>query len=147
MKSTNPLYKFVEWSSPEELHEASLGWRSELEFIKDEQQFLDSLIKNHTLQLVSGELYAKSVAVISELLAEEKEVTSLLNRVYAHLNRLEVLTDGVDQLEDEKSYKEEHYILKIEVSRYSSDYRITKAKIFDLIKELMKKGKQKRIAK
>lgn len=145
MKRNNPQYKFVEWSSPEELHEESLRWISELEFTKDEQKFLDTLIKNHTIQLISGSVYKRSLEVVSELSKEEKEVTQLLDGVRKHTNALEVLLDGINQLEEEARYKQVHYALKIEVSRYYENYKKTKREIFNLIKQILKQKKQKRI--
>ncbi len=143
---TNPFaYKFVEWSNPEELHQESLNWMLELEFIKDEQRFLNELIKNHTLQLISGEMYQRSLAVVNELSKEEKEVISLLKKIKKHTNKLEILVDGIDQLNEEKKYKEDHYMWKIETSTYLDNYKDTKKKIFSLIKQIMKQEKQKRL--
>jgi hypothetical protein len=143
---TNPFaYKFVEWSNPEELHQESLNWMLELEFIKDEQRFLNELIKNHTLQLISGEMYQSSLAVVNELSKEEKEVISLLKKIKRHTNKLEILVDGIDQLNEEKKYKEDHYMWKIETSTFLDNYKDTKKKIFSLIKQIMKQEKQKRL--
>lgn len=143
----NITYKFVQWSSPEELHEACLQWKSELEFFKKEQQFLDELIKANMPQLLSEELYKKTTDLISELSKEEKEVTKLLKRVRSHINLIEILVDGIDEIEKEKSFKEAHYYLKIEVAKYAKDFRATKTAIFELIKAIMKQRKQKKIAK
>ena len=145
MRKNTPTYKFVEWCSPEELHEDALNWISELEFIKDEQQFLDALIKNHTLELISGDIYSKSLKLVSELSREEKKVAYLLEVVQKHSNQLQILMDGIDQLKEEKKYKEVHYVLKIDVSRYEDDYKKTKREIFSLIKQIMKQKKQKRL--
>lgn len=146
MKKNNPPFKFVEWSSPDELHEESLLWRSELEFSKDEQQFLNALVKNHTLDLISGDTFNKSKKVISALAKEEKEVSALVARVVKHSNGLEILVDGVDQIKEEAAYKKDHYDLKIEVSRYYENYKQTKREIFELIKQIIKQKKQKQIS-
>jgi len=145
MKQNNPQYKFVEWSSPEELHQESLRWISQLEFTQDEQQFLNTLIKNHTLQLISGPVYQRSLEVVSELSKEEKEVKRLLRGVRKHANALEILLDGINQLEEESRYKQVHFALKIEVSRYEENYMKTKREIFNIIKQILKQNKQKRI--
>lgn len=146
MKTKKPAYKFVEWSSPEELHEASIDWISELEFIKDEQKFLDSLIKNHTLKLISKELFQRSQKVVTELSNEEKQVNNLLKRVKLHVNKLEILVDGIDQKEEEDRYKEDHYVLKIKVLRYLDDFKKTKRSIFELISSIMKQVKRKQLS-
>ena len=38
----------MEWLDPNEMHEASLKWMSELKFIRDEQLFLNDLVKAYT---------------------------------------------------------------------------------------------------
>jgi hypothetical protein len=146
MRKNTSAYRFVEWSSPEELHQDALQWISDLEFIKDEQQFLNSLIKNHTLELISGEIYNQSKKLVNVLSKEETEVTSLLEAVRRHSNQLEILADGVNQLQEERKYKEAHYILKIDVSRYEDSFKKTKSQIFLLIAKLMKQKKQKRLS-
>ncbi len=146
MRKNTPAYRFVEWSSPGELHQDALDWISDLEFIKVEQQFLNSLIKNHTLELISGEIFSQSKKLVSELSREEKEVTSLLEVVRRHSNQLEILADGINQLQEEKKYKEMHYNLKIDVSRYEDTFKKTKSHIFQLIAKLMKQKKQKRLS-
>lgn len=147
MKTTGIAYRFVEWSSPEELHEVTQDWKSELEFIKVEQNFLDQLIKNHTLALISDDIREKGEQLIVELLKEEKEVDRLLLNVVKHYNKLDILVDGVDQIKEEKSFKEKHYSLKMEVLKYIDEYKDTKKKIFELIQQIMKKQKQKQISK
>lgn len=145
MKKEKKAYRFVEWSSPDELHEASLLWRSELQFVNDEQHFLDDLIKNHTLELISGELYQKSLAAISDLEKEKKQLTQLLEKVGTHINKLEILVDGINQTIEEKQYKQDHYVLNVEVSRYLEDYKETKKDIFNLIKLILRRAKEKRL--
>ena len=143
----NVAYKYVQWSSPEELHLACVAWGSELEFIKDEQQFLDELIHSYTLSLISKETYNKALVLITELSNEEIAINDLLTRVKDHANNLEILVDGIDQIPEEKQYKETHYQLKIEIEKYEDEFRKTKARIFELIKIIMKQQKQNRLLK
>lgn len=141
----NVTYKYVQWSSPEDLHAACIAWESELEFIKDEQQFLDELIVSHTLSLISKEIYNEALTLIAELSKEEVVINDLLEQVQKHANKLEILVDGIDEIPKEKKYKEEHYHLKIEVEKYENGFRKTKTRIFALIKLIMKQKKQNRL--
>ncbi|PKV48275.1 hypothetical protein ATE84_0271 [Aquimarina sp. MAR_2010_214] len=145
MKAKQPNIKYVEWRSPEELHEISLSWVSELKFIKDEQHFLDELIENHTLQLISKKTFEKSKQIIQELSLCRKNIDPLLKKIINHHNELTILLDGIDQPIKEKQYKEDHWGLTIEVSTYFNNYKEIKRKIFDLIKAIIKQGKQKRL--
>ena len=48
-------HRYIEWISPEDMHAETVEWMSELRFAKDEQQFLNGLVKHYTLQLVGGD--------------------------------------------------------------------------------------------
>jgi hypothetical protein len=139
-------YRFVQWSSPEELHGDCLLWMSKLRFIKDEQGFLNDLIKNYTLQFLSEDLYERATHFISRLQQEENDVIKLLEKVQNHCNGLQILLDGVDEIREEKKYKESHYYRKMEVIVYEQEFQKTKKEIFNMVKRIMRKESIKRIA-
>lgn len=147
MITKNSNYNFVQWSSPEELHGDCLQWISKLQFIKDEQGFLNDLVKNYTLQLLSEDLYERATQFINHLQKEETEVVRVLEKVRNHCNGLHVLQDGVDEIRAEKKYKETHYYRKMEVMVYEQEYEKTKKEIFNLVKEIMRKDSRKLLAK
>lgn len=146
MINKNSNYNFVQWSSPEELHGDCLQWISKLQFIKDEQGFLNDLVKNHTLQLLSEELYDGAKHFINLLYKEEREVVKLLEKVQNHCSGIHVLLDGVDEIRQEKKYKEAHYYRKMEVAVYEQEYRKTKKEIFNLVMQIMRKDSRKQLA-
>ncbi|MGB5272738.1 MAG: hypothetical protein WBN39_01675 [Flavobacteriaceae bacterium] len=146
MKTNNsPKYTYLEWFSPEELHEASLAWFSELNFARDEQAFLNDLVKSHTLQLTEHNRFDKSKAVVSALAKVEKDGVSLMKRVQNHENKLEIMLDGVDQLEMEKDYLKTHKELLIAVDDYMKSYRKVKESLMELVSKVLKEEKQKRL--
>ncbi|MGB5553012.1 MAG: hypothetical protein WBM83_00030, partial [Flavobacteriaceae bacterium] len=128
-----------------EMHEASLHWMSELKFARDEQLFLNDLVKSFTLQLVNDEIFQESKEIISAVLKAEKEVVVLMKKVQAHENQLEIMIDDIDQLKMEKAYTETHWDLSSEIKAYLADYRKLKSRLFKLVSEVMKKQKQKRL--
>ncbi len=145
MKSKELNVKYVEWQTPEELHETSLDWVSELKFIKDEQHFLDELIKNYTMQLISEKTFEESKEIVNELSQKRKVIEPLLKKIINHHNKLTVLVDDVDQPKEEKQYKEDHRLLLKEISKYFNTYKEVKRKVFEFIKTIIKQGKQKRL--
>ncbi len=145
MKAREPNIKYVEWQSPDELHEISLNWVSELKFIKDEQHFLDELMQNYMLELLSGNVYKKSKKVLNDLSEERKDLEPLFKEIINHHNALAILVDGKDQPVEEKQYKDDHRALIIKVNEYLINYKDTKRKVFELIKTIMKREKQKRL--
>lgn len=145
MKTIMPDIKYIESKSPEELHVESLNWLSELKFIKDEQHFLDELLKTYTLQLVEEHDFAKNKNIIGQLSAIRKEGEELLKKVINHENELLILVDGIDQIKEEKHYRFLHSTYLLEVTNYFNDYKDIKRDIFDVVKKIMKHEKQKRL--
>lgn len=135
----NITYKIVQWSTPEELHEECMDWLSQLEFIRDEQRFLDEFISKYTIPLISLEGDNTSLPIVVKLLNDEKELNSLMDRVRSHNNTFEKLLETHIDVREKDAYKETHYYIKIAVFKYTADYRNMKSTLFKKIKEIMKK--------
>jgi hypothetical protein len=142
---TQIKYEYIEWLSPEEMHQATLSWISELNFTRDEQRFLDTLVKSHTLQLTEAEIFGKSRELVGEIVKAEKEVVTLMKKVQSHENLLEIMVDDIDQVKMEKAYRDTHRELTILVNDYLSDYMKLKKRLFALLGKVLKKEKQKRL--
>jgi len=145
MKTKKKKYRYIEWLSAEEMHEASKNWMSELKFAKDEQLFLNDLVKSYTLQLIDSEILNESKKIIKEITKAEKEVVVLMKKVQSHENLLEVMVNDIDELKMEKAYLETHWELTDKIENYMINYRNLKAGLFKVISRLMKKNKQKRL--
>ncbi|NNL15949.1 MAG: hypothetical protein HKO81_04825 [Flavobacteriaceae bacterium] len=145
MKTLMPNIKYIESKSPDELHVESLNWISELKFIKDEQHFLDELLKNYTLQLIENIEFSKNKDIISKLSKIRKTGEKLLKKLINHENELLILVDGIDQIKEEKHYRFLHSTYLLEVTNYFNDYKTIKRKIFTVVKKIMKQEKQKRL--
>ncbi|WP_432410120.1 hypothetical protein [Rasiella sp. SM2506] len=140
----NITYKIVQWSTPEELHEECMDWLSQLEFIKDEQRFLDELITKYTIPLISLEGDDTSLPIVVKLLKDETALHLLITRVQSHNNTFEkILETHIDKREKE-GYKETHYHNKIAVFKYIREYQKMKSTLFKKIKEIMKKEHHKK---
>lgn len=137
--------KYIEWRSIENLHEDILNSISELRFTKDEQQFLEDLILNHTMGLIAGDSYELSKNVITRLTKSRIKLGPLLKKLMAHSNDLESLLDENQILGEMEDFKELHYQLMYEVITYNSQFKRVKKQIFKLIKQIMKDSKQKRL--
>lgn len=138
-------YTYIEWLNAEEMHEGSMRWFSELKFIRDEQFFLNNLVKSFTLQLIDSNIYRNSKKIIERLQRAEKDIVSLFKKVQAHENQLEIIVDDVDQLKMEKAYLETHKELQIAMNNYTQQYREIKEQLFKLLSSILKKNKQKRL--
>tara|TARA_R110001606_G_scaffold227658_1_gene375679 strand:- start:834 stop:1277 length:444 start_codon:yes stop_codon:yes gene_type:complete len=145
MSATINNKSMMEWLDPNEMHEASLKWMSELKFIKDEQLFLNDLVKSYTLQLTDSAVFNESKDIIGAITDAEKEVIVLMKKVQAHENQLEIMLDQIDQLKKEKAYTETHWELNSEMQKYSVEYRSLKTRLFKLVSKVMKKDKGNRL--
>ncbi len=145
MKTIMPDIKYIESKSPVELHVESLNWISELKFIKDEQHFLDELLKSYTIQLIEKQDFSKNKEIISHLSKLEKDGEKLLKKIINHENELLILVDGIDQIKEEKHYRFLHSTYIMKVTNYFNEYKDVKREIFDVVKKIMKHEKQKRL--
>ena len=145
MKTKKQIYRYLEWKSPEEMHETSLEWISALKFVKDEQLFLNDIVKAYTLQITSLGLLEESRKLVTSITNAEAEVDEILKKVQVHENQLSIMIDDVDQPKMEKAYTETHRDMIFAIDTYLTNYRQLKGSLFQMISEVMKKEKQKRL--
>ena len=67
MKQQTRKKTYVEWLSAEDLHNNSMSWLSKLRFSKDEQRFLDNLIKDYTLDLLDSKVFNEVKPTVNSL--------------------------------------------------------------------------------
>ena len=139
-------FKYLEWHSPEEIHETTLKWQSELEFMEGEWHFLNDLLSNNTLLLLSEANLGEIQKLVSKLVHHKKGIPEIKQLLEEHRNALEVLVDGINELQKEKAFKDRHVLLEFKINDFNEDYRKIKTAIFDIMKTSMKKGKQKSIS-
>ncbi|KAA3621451.1 MAG: hypothetical protein DWP94_10405 [Flavobacterium sp.] len=139
--------KYIEWRSPDGLHEDTVNCISELKFIKDEIQFLSDLIKSHTLELLNKNAFAESKELAVELSDYKKKIKVLLTKLENHSNVLETLVDDIDIPDEEDEYKTAHYQLMFEAVGFISSFKKLKRRVFKLIKIILKEKKQRKLLK
>jgi hypothetical protein len=145
MKIKEKKIKQVEWLNADVMHKATRQWLSELTFIKDEQEFFDDLVKNYTLQMIDSKHFEESKKVVNQLSKLQKKNSLLIKGVKQHEKKLSIITDGINQLNEEAAYKDKHRDYIVTMNRYFRIYRTLKSQLFDLIKKILKEEKQKRL--
>lgn len=145
MKTTKQTAKYVEWFSAEEMHQNTLDWLSELEFAQDEHLFLEDLIKLYTLPLIDSKMFSESKEIVDAVNRSEKRNNRLIETIKIHRNKLQIMIDGINQLKEEESYKKEHQNLIVLVKEFLKDYRSLKTQLFEIIQDIIKKERQKRL--
>lgn len=144
MKTIHTNAKHTEWLSAEDMHYASKQWLSELEFCKEEQMFFEDLIRSYTLQILDNNHFQESKIVVEDLSKNVKETETLLKAIKIHEEKLSIMVDGINQIEEEKAYKKEHRNLTELTFEFKKRYQNLKTKLFDIIKTVIKESKQKR---
>tara|TARA_R110000868_G_scaffold200671_1_gene448157 strand:- start:5277 stop:5717 length:441 start_codon:yes stop_codon:yes gene_type:complete len=134
-------YSYVEWFSSDEIYENITLWQSELNFIKNEQLFLNELVQLYVPQLSEKLIVEKSENVIALLKMADKELDELYKMVQTHKNQLEIMMDHINQFKMEKAYLQKHKELIMAMKSYSENYRTIKSEIFKIIATVMKKNK------
>ncbi|MCR9228131.1 MAG: hypothetical protein NXH90_11990 [Flavobacteriaceae bacterium] len=145
METKSNKRRFREWFSAEELHEESKKWSSELKFARDEQKFLDQMVKDYTLDIIDSDMFKTIRPVVESLNISEKDLVKLFKKVQLHENQLQVMVDQVDQEKMEAAYLETHNDLAKDVTDYFIGYRDAKNRIFDIVSKVIKRKKQKRL--
>jgi hypothetical protein len=145
MEATKKNRRYIEWINAEEMHETSKRWMSELKFTRDEQLFLNDLVKSYTIELIDGPIFDESKKIVNAILYEEEKVVRLMKKVQAHENLLEIMVNDIDELENEKAYTKTHWEIDSEMRQYMLDYQIIKTRLFKLLSKVMKKQKEKRL--
>lgn len=136
---------YGEWLSAEQMHLDSKEWLSELKFIKDEHHFFEDLVKSFTLQLISPEKFSHNKEIIDALNRSQKKANYFIEAVKVHENDLQIMLDGVNELEKEDAYKKEHKGLITEIAEFKKNYMILKTQLFSILKRIKKEEKQRRL--
>ncbi|MGB5666700.1 MAG: hypothetical protein WBM53_07620 [Maribacter sp.] len=145
MKTKTQKHRYIKWKSPEEMHDTTIHWISELKFVKDEQRFLNDLVRSYTLSITSLGIFEESRKLVTAISNSELEVKQFLKRVQIHENQLSIMLDDVDQPKMEKAYTETHRDLLTEIDACLVNYRKLKGSLFKMISKVIKKEKQKRL--
>ena len=144
----NTHLKYIEWRDPKGLHEDTTQSISDLKFLKDELQFLKNLVAEHTLKLIYEISYIDCKAIFKQLTDHTKQIEKLLKGLKEHSNNLKILLDDDedDVLGEIRGYKGEHYRLIMDEMNFHSDVKKTKRAIFQILSEIIRKGKQKKLS-
>lgn len=128
----------------EQLHNEIRGWVSEIEFILIEQDFLNEIIVEHTLEICSTSNYKKAKLFLNGIEHEEKLGKELIKNINEHRVNIDLLIENI-YLKKEKEFRKNHELLKLEVKNYTENFRYIKQQVFELVLHVMKLEKQQRL--
>ncbi len=124
------------------LHESSVSWINELEFMNDEQKFLEHLLSTHFLDLSTEKLYETTRKLIRKLKEVENLGVELTKEIQFHNKKIAEVLEGDENIR-EKDLINGHDMIQKDFESYVLKFRYVKKKIFGIIKEIMVNHKQK----
>ena len=140
-------FKYLEWHSPAEIHQRTLKWQSELDFLQNEQTFLHELLGTYRMDILNQKNIEVTQSLLKKLTTIEKEIPLLTRLVREHRSALVLLVDEIDEVQKEKAFKDRHLLLELKIDDYLEAYRSLKNDIFSMVSTVIKKKKQKQLLK
>ncbi len=142
MKTSDNLKRDKKKNKLLKLHDENLHWLNELQFIQDEQVFLEHLLSAHFLDLSTEKLYDPTRKLIKKLKDVEKSNDELADTVHVHNKHMATYLESL-QSNGKNDLIYEHDQIKTGFETFTRDFKYVKKKIFNMIKEIMKDHKQK----
>ena len=127
-----------------ELHDQSVQWINEIQFMTDEQVFLEHLLSSHFLELSSSKLYETTKRLIKKLKEVESLGNDLMDKIQLHNKHVGTIIENFNK-EYQVNVDRERQSIKKDLDSYLLKFRYIKKKIFGIIKSIMKEHKQKRL--
>lgn len=124
------------------LHEDSVSWINELEFMNDEQIFLEHLLSTHFLDLSAEKLYETTRKLIRKLKEVEVMGEELTQEIQVYNKKIANVLE-YPNITAENQLNKNHRMIQKDFDSYSLKFRYVKKKIFGIIKEIMINHKQK----
>lgn len=140
-------FKYFEWNDSDIIHEATLAWLSQLEFIKGEQEFLKELLAENTLKLLAESCYEMAKHLATDLSKLSDQLPEILERVEEHRNEIVVLIDEKDEFQKERAFQDGHLLLEMRIGTYLEKYHKLKEEIFTTMRGVFKKSKNRTLLK
>lgn len=119
-------------------------WVSEIDFISVEQNFLKELLIEHIMSLCETQNFQRAKFLLSGIENESMFGIELKTNVEDHTVNLSLLIENI-YLKKEDIIRKNHGDLKLELKSYIENFKSLKKEVFDLVLEIMKKEKQKRL--
>jgi len=141
MRTIQTSNKYIEWISAEDMHTDSLHWLSQLRFIRDEHYFFENLISSFSDELEEMDIFSSDKEIIDTITRSYRRTEQLIKVVMEHGKGLQIMVDGINQIEDEKKYKLTHRNLTVEIDSFLKEYRLLKTQLFSIIKDIKKEEK------
>ncbi len=126
------------------LHSITQKFISELEFLHDEQRFLQDLLSSFFIDLCRTEILPRTRILNKEIDKSNKECNLLIFELQTHEKQLATLLES-KHLKGEEYFRKAHSELSNQVEMFIRASRNLKTTIFTITKKIIKQRKQKKL--
>ena len=131
----------AEW---QQLYILTEHWQADLQYYKDDLDFLYHLIDKYFLTLAKKESLDEMKEITTGLSGELKECDTLINKTAKHLIHLSELIDDPFKY-DSHQFRNEHEELENEIAAFVKKFRKNKKETFAITEQAIKKDIKKRL--
>ena len=128
------------------LHCKTHVWISEINFIKQEQNFLKELLTEHIIGFCDTENYSKAKLYINCINQEMVISDFLLKTIKEHKVNLALLLENI-YLKKEDVFRKNNVFIKKEVGNFIDNFKCIKEQVFDLVLLILKIEKNNKLSK
>ena len=130
--------------SVEELHSDCKFWLSEIDFIKDEINFLEHLFGLNYIDFLEAGFEEKVEKLIKKIKEEKNAVNKMYPLIQDHNNILADLMES-KSAENNPTYLESHLKLEKLMDLYFEKFKSIKKEIFKVVEEITKRKEMKKL--
>lgn len=131
----------ADWS---ELYHLAKHWQSDMEFYRDELQFLRGLIDKYFIWLINDENIALIQAISGKLIKSGKQQEEISDKIQKHIQQLQELVDGA--LSDSTNqFRKAHAELEDDFTDFVKSFREVKRQVFATTEHVIAEEKLQRL--
>lgn len=123
------------------LHAVCKNWIKELEFISKEQVFFREMLVNYVMDQCRADCYKKAKLLLNSIDNEKELLKKLLSDIEEHKINLSLLIEKI-YMKRADYFREQHSLLKKDMTNYLENYRYLKEQLFSLILYVLKLKKE-----
>jgi hypothetical protein len=142
--SLRPKSDYLYTASFQELYLLTERWLLDMDFYRDELNFLYKLVDKYFMLLLQDEDISAVQTLIKHIDATKREHFQLDSSMQDHLKHIGVMAENPFS-QDEQQFRDEHAMLEKEMEEFIVDFKQTKKEVFAMTEHAMLEEKMKHL--
>ncbi len=135
-----PKSDYLHTASWEELYILTKHWLSDMNFFKDEMQFLNNLIGRYFIWMAEKDNFHEAQVITAKIIELDKTEEALSAAIKKHKADLALLMEKAFTNENE-SFRREHVKLEDDLAKFTDTFRKVKKEVFDFSEKAIENDK------